>query len=92
MNVDVKILSKALAHRMENILPAIISTEQTGFIKGRQLFYSIQILLSIFYSKVNTAFPEVVISVGAKKAFSRVEWGYLLAVLNKFGLGEGFIS
>ncbi|KAK3545840.1 hypothetical protein QTP70_015759 [Hemibagrus guttatus] len=38
-NVDAKILAKVLAFCLENILPKIISEEQTGFIRGRQLFF-----------------------------------------------------
>lgn len=38
INVDAKILAKALSLRLEVVLPTIISNEQTGFLKGRQLF------------------------------------------------------
>jgi len=36
VNVDLKIISKASAHRIEKVTPYIIHREQTGFIKGRQ--------------------------------------------------------
>ena len=35
LDVDVKILSKTLATRLEKVLPIIISEEQNGFIKGQ---------------------------------------------------------
>lgn len=34
INVDAKILAKALAHRLENVVPTIVSQEQTGFVQG----------------------------------------------------------
>uniref|UniRef100_A0A672IKH9 Reverse transcriptase domain-containing protein n=1 Tax=Salarias fasciatus TaxID=181472 RepID=A0A672IKH9_SALFA len=92
MNVDAKILAKALACRLEKILPSVISNEQTGFIKGRQLFYNVRTLLNVLYSRESSASPEVVIAVDAEKAFDRVEWRYLFAVLTKFGFGRKFIS
>ena len=61
INVDAKILAKALAYRLENIVPTIVSPEQTGFVKARQLFFNVRTLLNIIYSKTNTATPEVVI-------------------------------
>lgn len=36
LNADVKVLAKAIASRLENVLPYIISEEQNGFIKGRR--------------------------------------------------------
>lgn len=35
INVDVKIISKALAHRAEKVIASIIHPDQTGFIKDR---------------------------------------------------------
>lgn len=45
INVDAKIFAKALEYRLENIVPTIISHEQTGFVKGRQLFLNLCILI-----------------------------------------------
>ena len=61
INVDAKILAKALAHCLENIVPTIVSHEQTGFVKGQQLFFNVRTLLNITYSKTTTTTPEVVI-------------------------------
>lgn len=90
--MDAKILAKALAHRLENVVPTIVSKEQTGFVKGRQMFFNTRTLLNIIYSKATTTTPEAVISIDAEKAFDRVEWNYLFTVLRKFGLGRSFIS
>lgn len=38
LNVDVKILAKIMAHRVENVLPSVISTDQNGFIKNRHSY------------------------------------------------------
>ena len=34
LNVDVKLISKALAERLENVLPEIISPNQNAYVKN----------------------------------------------------------
>ncbi len=74
------------------MLPHIILEEQNGFMKERQLFFNTCTLLNIIYSRHSAELPEIVISLDAKKKFDRVEWGYLFAVLNKFGFSDKLIS
>ncbi|KAI5628117.1 hypothetical protein C0J50_8261, partial [Silurus asotus] len=92
LNADVKVLAKVIASRLENVLPRIISMEQTGFIKGRHSFFNTRTLFNIIYSKQSSPLPEVVVSLDAEKAFDRVEWEYLFAILKKFGFGDTFVS
>lgn len=40
LNVDVKVLAKLLASRLESVLPCIMSEEQNGFIRGRHIFFN----------------------------------------------------
>ena len=42
MNVDVKIASKAIARRLETILPELIHHNQKGFVKGRSVFDTVR--------------------------------------------------
>ena len=44
LNNDYKIVTKALALRLENVLPMIISSNQTGYAKGRCIGESIRII------------------------------------------------
>lgn len=92
LNVDVKILAKILALRLGTILPSIISTDQTGFIKNRLSFFNVRWLFNIPYHPMSSSVPEVLISADVEKAFDRVEWDYLFHTLQMFGFGPSFIS
>lgn len=72
LNTDVKILPKVLAHRLEDILPSVISPDQTGFIEGRNSFYNTRRLFNILYSTKHIG-SECLTSMDAEKAFDRVE-------------------
>lgn len=90
LNVDLKILSKILALRLQRAISSIISLDRTGFMPGRQASYSTGRLLNIIHSPSRDT-PEIVVSLDAEKAFDRVEWGYLYEVMDKFGLDKDFI-
>lgn len=76
LNVDLKILPKILAQRLQQILPTI-ATDQTGFLLGRRSFHNTRRLLNII-SSPSWDGPEVIVSLDAEKPFNRVEWTFLL--------------
>lgn len=92
LNVDVKILSKVLAARINTVITDIVSTDQTGFVKGRHSFINIRRLLNVVHSPSSGGAPEAVVSLDAEKAFDRLEFSYLFYVLTKFGFGPKFVS
>lgn len=80
LSLDVNFLARILASHLDHCLPSIISSDQTGFIRGRHLSSNIRSLLNAILSKSNTNYAEMVILVDAEKAFDRVEWDYLFSV------------
>lgn len=92
LNVDVKILAKILARRLEKVLPKIVSADQTGFIKNRFSFFNMRRLFNIIYNVPDLDTPELLVSLDAEKAFDRVEWKFLFYTLERFGFGKTFIS
>lgn len=67
LNVDIKILAKVMAHRLESVLPKVISEDQTGFIKGRHSFSNIRRLANVIYSPGPSLTAEAVISLDVER-------------------------
>lgn len=89
--VDLKLLSKILALRLEKILPFLIDEDQTGFIKGRSSSNHIRRLLNVLKLSHNCNIDTLILSLGSEKAFDCVAWPYLFFSLERFGLGSNFI-
>lgn len=51
LNVDLKILNKILARRLEKIIPDVIDKDQNGLVQGRQGFINVQRLLNCYMRK-----------------------------------------
>ena len=47
LNVDCKILTKAIAKRLEKFLPEIINPDQTGYVKQRYIGENVRLILDL---------------------------------------------
>ena len=87
LNIDLKIFSKILAIRMENVMQDMVHTDQVGFIIGRQgRDNGIRTLLVIEEIRKSGA-PGLLLSIDAEKAFDRVDWGFMQHTLESMGFG-----
>ncbi len=89
---DLKIYAKVFASHMEKVIHSLIKEDQTGFIKGRNASDNMRRLLHILDFADSHPSPCAVFSLAAEKAFDRLEWNYMWAVLQCFGFGEHLIS
>ena len=88
LNVDYKIASKAIAKRLEPLLPKIVHPDQTGFIKGRYIGENIRLISDILDITLKQKLPGILISLDFRKAFDTLEWPFMYHVLECFNFGE----
>ena len=84
LNVDYKILTKTIAKRIEKVLPNIINTDQTGYVKGRYIGENIRLIQDVLHFTDQNKQKGIAIFVDFKKAFDSIEWPYLNAALEHF--------
>lgn len=90
-NFKFKIITKVLADRLAKILPSIISKEQRGFIRGRNIKDCIALASEAVNVLDNKCFGgNIAMKIDISKAFHTLNWDFLIAVLKKFGFNQVF--
>ena len=90
LNIDYKILAKILAHRLVEVLPTVISEDQTGYIKGRYIGCNIRLIEDmIFYTNLNDI-PGIMLTIDFEKAFDSIKWSFIDKSLQTFNFGLNF--
>ena len=92
INVDVKIASKAIARRLELILPNLIHPNQNGFIKGRSILDGVRTIEDVLEFAKFTDCSGVLLAIDFEKAFDSLNHTFLLKVLKKFNFGTYFLQ
>lgn len=94
LNTDVKILAKILAKRLKPLLPTVVHPDQMGFIMGREARDNSNRALQLIHWVESQAMthPCLLLSTDAEKAFDRVDWTYMRAVLFRLGLGPNMLA
>ena len=73
LNNDYKIAAKALALRLEKVLPTIISSSQTGYVRGRFIGESIRMISDIMSFTKAKNIPGLAVFLDFEKAFDSIE-------------------
>jgi hypothetical protein len=92
-NFKFKIISKVLADRLATIMPSIISQEQRGFIKGRNIKDCICLASEAINLLNRKSYGgSLALKIDISKAFDTLEWPFLLKVLKQFGFNLTFCN
>ena len=88
LNVDYKILTKALALRLKRIIPDPIFTDQTGYIAGRYIGTNLRTIEDIINYTDTTGEPGYLLALDFQKAFDSVSWSSKAEALKLYGFGD----
>ena len=87
LNVDTKILSKAISNKLETALLTLISSQQTAYIKNRFIGESGRLISDI--TEISSFFniTGFLVTMDIEKGFDSLDHSFLIFVLKKFGFG-----
>jgi exonuclease III len=92
LNQDYKYLTKALANRIEKTLGEIISTDQSGFVKGRYIGCNIQRIQNTIELCKKLEKKGTLVNIDFEKAFDTIEWQFIYKSLEVLNFPEKLIQ
>ncbi|CAA7014604.1 unnamed protein product [Microthlaspi erraticum] len=94
-NVSYKIISKILCKRLKRYLPKLISETQSAFVARRLITDNILIAQEAFHAlRTNPSCKSkfMAIKTDMSKAYDRVEWSFLEALMLKMGFSDKWVA
>ena len=92
LSVIYKMASAALANRIKPLLPILIPSTQTGFIKDRFIGDSTRLIYDLIHTVEEKKLVGLLMLIDFEKAFDSISWKFLYKCLEKFNFGEDFIK
>ena len=92
LNCDYKIAAKSIANRIKKVMPSVISSDQTGFLKSRFIGENIRLINSIISYTDIEQIPGLLLFIDFEKAFDTLEWSFIEKTLNYYNFGNSLIS
>jgi exonuclease III len=92
LNQDYKLATKAIAKRICSMLPKLIHSDQTGFLKNRYIGENIIRIINIMDHLDQNNEAGLLLSADFEKAFDCLEWGFVEYCLNKLNFGPSLIK
>ena len=90
LNVDYKIATRALSGRLLAVLPSIVGTDQTCGVRGRTISENLFLVRDLIEYAEREDLPLALLSLDQEKAFDRVDWPFMLRILERYNFGSSF--
>ncbi|PNX99671.1 cysteine-rich receptor-like protein kinase, partial [Trifolium pratense] len=87
-----KIIAKVLAKRLAKVMDFLISSNQSAFIKGRNLVDSALVVNEVVDWAKKSKKECLIFKVDFEKAYDSVDWGFLDYMLHRFGFCDKWIE
>ena len=88
LNSDYKIIEKAIAIRVEEVMSSIIHEDQQGFMKNRKIFKNIRKIFELVtYTKTNEI-PAYILQLDWSKCFDKIDPSAIQGSLKYYGFSE----
>ncbi|XP_060961202.1 uncharacterized protein LOC133031689 [Cannabis sativa] len=94
-SVMYKIVAKAVSLRLKGTLSPLISSFQSAFVPGRAIHDNVMVgfeLLHSLFKKNNGVRGFMALKLDMSKAYDRVEWSFLRAIMCKFGFPSRWVD
>ena len=94
-NVCYKVISKLMSKRLKKYLPKIISETQLAFVARRLITDNILVAHEVFHAlrkNLGCRSKFVAIKTDMSKAFDRIKWSFLKAILLQLGFFTQWVS
>ena len=94
-NVLYRIMAKVLANRLKEVLPSLISENQSAFIQNRVITDNVLIAFEMIHHmsrKKHGRVGEVALKLDISKAYDRVNWSILRRRMKAMGFCEQWIE
>ncbi|MCO5572642.1 hypothetical protein L7F22_026400 [Adiantum nelumboides] len=92
LNTVYKVMAKALDLRVRTVVSQVVHPKQFGFVQGRSIHEAMLNVITAIDWAAEQEDEYVMINMDLEKAYDRVSWEYILAVIDRMGFGSLFLG
>ena len=87
-----KLLTKVLANMLKKVMSLLVNKAQNTFLEGRQILDASLIANEVIDSMTRRKEKGILCKLDIEKAYDKLNWKFLLTVLNEMGFGSKWIG
>ena len=88
LNVDLKIISKAISEKLKEVLRDLISSQQAAYVKNRHIEESGRLISDIIETTKIRNIEGFLVAMDIVKAFDSLDHNFVITSLEKYGFDQ----